>query len=188
MSIHYYGNIPYSSDSYKGLEALLTGYRHFARNNKAAFIVGEYGMQARTITNLVKSGDYATATLNSSNEPLNCDIGDVIDIGYAGDWDGKYRVKEKQSSTTVTLENISGGYPSVSFSGTCYFNNLYSKFERMTEDIINSGVDIACVWTYLTENWNGHHMESLSDPYNEWMWGIINKANDKLNSYVSEIL
>lgn len=179
MSIHYYGNIPYSSDSYRGLEALLVGYRHFARNNGAAFILGEYGMQARKVTSMVNNGNgTATVMLDASNEPLNCDVGDVIDFGYVGDWDGQYSLVSKESATSVTVsgENM----PSSSFSGVGYINNLYSKFDRMTHDVLASGVDVACVWTYLTEPWDGHSMESLSDPYNEWMFGVIKSANKLL--------
>lgn len=181
MSIHYYGNLSYSSDSYRGLEALLIGYRHFARNNKAAFILGEYGMQARKITAMSNNGDgTATVALSATNEPLNCDIGDVIDVGYAGSWDGQYSVISKLSATSIIVSKSS--IPATAFSGAAYINNLYSKFQRMTNDVISSGIDVACVWTYLTEDWAGHYMESLSDPYNAWMWPIIKSANLKLST------
>lgn len=176
-SIHWYGNVGYSSPNFRGLNAVLTGVRHWSRQADKGFVLGEFGNQPWAITALSGDGTTLTATVAKS---CPVEVGDSVQIGGTGSaFDGLVLTlaSVNEGRTTLTAPcNVIGTW-SGSVKGLQHIN--YTKLSRMCADIINSGTDVALFWLIdrdpLTPMW-----ESIEYTGNEGIRDAIREANESL--------
>lgn len=176
-SIHWYGNIGYGSNGFRGLNAILTGARHWQKQQGRAFVLGEFGNQPWQITNISTSGGVATFTVAGL---FPADVGDRIGVcgtGTAMDnqW---FTVSTINAGRTLVTVPYSG---SVSWSGSV--NGVKSidgtKLARMCDDITKAGVDVA-LWWMIDSDPSRPTGESINDAGNEDLLSAIRSANAAL--------
>jgi len=176
-SIHWYGNIGYGSNGFKGLNAVLTGTRHWQAQSGRAFVLGEMGNQPWQITSISTSGGAATFMVGGL---FPADEGDRIGVcGTGTDLDGQWlTVSTINAGRTIVTAPYAG---SVTWSGSV--NGLKSidgiKLTRMCDDIIDAGVDVA-LWWMLDSDPNRPVGESVDEPGNEELRAAILAANTRL--------
>lgn len=176
-SIHWYGNVGYGSANFRGLNAVLTGARHWQRAQGRGFLVGEFGNQPWGITAISSSGGTATVTCSPS---CPVEVGDQVQIDGTGSvFDG-----ETLTLTTVNAARTSLTAPctitaSWSGSATGLQHMSAAKLERMCDDIIESDVDVALCWCLdgdeATPAW-----QSITYPGNEAQQTVLRAANARL--------
>jgi hypothetical protein len=143
--IHYYGSIGMGSHDFKGLDALLTGCKHWARQRGRAFVLGEIGNQPRKISS-VSAG---TITLAGSGDRLNNVAGNEIELVGCGAWTGKHTLlsvaADRQSATIADTG-------ATAFSGS---GRLVDQTEARVADvlaqIVSSDTDLTLWWQYDTD-------------------------------------
>lgn len=144
-SMHFYGGIGYCSLNFTGLGALLTGGRHWARNQGRAFIVGEVGNQPRKVSSV--SG--GVVTLDASSDLLNSVAGDAIELVSAGAWSGRHTVLSVATDRRSLVVKDVGA---VSFSGLARLvDQTEDRVTRILNDAILSDVDLLMWWQYDTD-------------------------------------
>lgn len=175
-SIHWYGGVGYGSPGFRGLDAILTGVRHWQKQAGRGFLIGEFGNQTVTITSL--TGDGTTLTINCTSLPA--DLGDELLISGSGSpFDGQnVRIATLNVDRTVVTAacSVAG-----SWSGNVRALRALSpvRLTRMCDDIITSGVDVAMVWM-LDNDANRNKLESISDAANSDQLAPIRAANERL--------
>lgn len=176
-SIHWYGNVGYGSNGFKGLNGVLTGVRHWQKTSGRGFVLGEFGNQPWQITNISTSGGVVTFTVASS---FPADVGDRVGVcGTGTALDGQWlTVSTINAGRTVVTAPYVG---SVTWSGSV--KGLKSidgvKLTRMCNDIINSDVDVALWW--MIDSDPGRPVgESVHDAGNEELRAAILAANARL--------
>jgi len=176
-SIHWYGNVGYGSNGFKGLNAILTGVRHWQNQAGRAFVLGEMGNQPWQITSISTTGGFVTFNIAGQ---FQADVGDRIGVCGTGtvldrQW---LTVETINAGRTVVTAPYSGG---VTWSGSV--NGLKSidgvKLTRMCDDIIKSGVDVA-LWWMLDSDPNRPIGESINEAGNEELMAAILAANTRL--------
>lgn len=176
-SIHWYGNVGYGSHGFRGLNAILTGVRHWQKQEGRGFLVGEFGNQPWKTTAITTSGGVATFT----TDPL-CPVepGDRIAMCGTG------TALDHQWLTVATVNgsrsSITAPYPgSVTWTGSV--NGLRyidgAKLARLCDDIIKSGTDVA-LWWMLDNDPLRPVGESINDTGNEEIRAAILAANTSL--------
>lgn len=176
-SIHWYGGVGYGSPSFRGLDAILTGVRHWQRMSGRGFVLGEFGCNPWTITALSGDGATLTATVVGS-----CPVepGDSVQIGGTGSvFDGQ----------TVSLSTVNAGRTvltapcgvSGSWSGSVkgLQHTSQDRMQRMCRDIIDSGTDVALFWM-LDGDPGRPIFESLTEATNAGIRAAILAANTEL--------
>lgn len=176
-SIHWYGNVNLSSPGFKGLNAVLTGARHWQKVNGRGFVLGEFGNQPWTITNISTSGGVATFTIAGS---FPADVGDRIGVcGTGTALDDQWltvstinAARDTVTAATSTSATYSGSVKGLkSISGT--------KLARMCDDIIKSGTDVA-LWWMLDGDTGRPVGESIDEAGNAELRAAILAANTSL--------
>lgn len=174
-SIHYYGGIGYGSNNFRGLDTVLTGARHWQRTSGRGFVLGEYGNQPWTITGISASGGTAIFTVASA---CPVEAGDSIKVGGTTTFDGIYTVATVNAARdTITASCSVSGSWSGSVKGLQHMSG--AKVERMCNDIINSGTDVALFWM-LDSDPGRPIWESIDYPGNEDQRAAILAANTAL--------
>lgn len=174
--IHWYGNVGYGSNNFRGLNAILTGVRHWQRVNGRAFMLGEFGSQPWRTTAI--SGDGSTATFTCAiSVPL--EPGDPFLMGGTGSiFDGTYTVDSINGARdTVTARSAKAGSWTGSVEGLQFTTG--ERVSRMCDDIINSGTDVACFWKIDTSP-SSPLLESVDKAGNEGIRAAILAANTRL--------
>ena len=176
-SIHWYGNIGYSSNGFKGLNAVLTGVRHWQKTAGRAFVLGEFGNQPWKMTNISTSGGVVTFTTDGS---FPADVGDRIGVcGTGTALDGQWLTVATINAGRTSITAPYGG--SVTWSGSV--NGLKPidgvKMTRICDDIINSGTDVA-LWWMLDSDTARPVGESIDEAGNEELRAAILAANTRL--------
>lgn len=174
-TIHYYGNIGYGSNNFRGLNAVLTGVRHWQRANGRGFVLGEFGNQSWTITNISASGGTATITVAAS---CPIEAGDSFQIGGTTTFDGSYTAATVNAArTSITAPTSLTGSWSGSVAGLQHMSG--ERVARMCNDIIYSGTDVALFW--MLDSDSGRPLwESIDAPGNEAQRAAILAANAAL--------
>ena len=176
-SIHWYGNVGYGSNGFKGLNGVLTGVRHWQKTSGRGFVLGEFGNQPWQITNISTSGGVVTFTVASQ---FPADAGDRIGVCGTGTvLDGQWlTVSTINAGRTLVTAPYAG---SVTWSGSV--NGLKpidgTKLTRMCNDIILSGVDVA-LWWMIDSDSARPVGESVHDAGNEELRVAILAANTAL--------
>lgn len=174
-SIHWYGNIGYGSNNFRGLGTVLTGVRHWQRTNGRGFVLGEFGNQPWTITGISASGGTATFTVASA---CPIETGDSFNVGGTTTFDGAYVVSTVNAGRdTITAASSKSGSWSGSVKGLQHMSG--AKVGRMCNDIINSGTDVALFWM-LDSDPSRPIWESVDYPGNEDQRAAVLAANTKL--------
>lgn len=176
-SIHFYGNIGYGSNGFKGLNGVLTGVRHWQKQQGRGFVLGEFGNQPWTITNISTSGGVATFTVAGS---FPADVGDSIGVcGTGTALDNRWLTVSTINAGRTTVTAPYDG--SVTWSGSV--NGLKSisgtKLVRMCDDIIKAGVDVA-MWWMIDSDVGRPVGESINESGNEELRAAILAANTSL--------
>lgn len=176
-SEHFYGNLGYGSPGFRGFDALLTGARHWHKQEGRAFVLGEFGNQPWRTTSISTSGGVATINCDSA---LPVDAGDRIAMCGTGtaldhQWLPVSTVNGARSSITVPYSG------NVTWSGDVrglrYIDG--DKVARMCDDIINSGTDLA-LWWMLDTDPSRPVGESIDDTGNDEIRAAILAANTRL--------
>lgn len=174
-SIHYYGNIGYGSANLRGLNAILTGVRWWQKYNKRGFVLGEFGSQPWTITSISGNGTTATFTVNSS---CPIEFGDSFLVGGTTTFDGTYTVATVNSNrTSITAACTINATWSGSVKGLQYVSGY--RVQRMCNDIINSGTDVALFWQIDSDPLTPI-LESVNYAGNQGIIDSITAANTRL--------
>lgn len=176
-SIHWYGNVGYGSNGFKGLDPILTGVRHWQRTSGRGFVLGEFGDQPWQINSISSSGGVVTFNTAAS---FPADVGDSIGVcGTGTALDGKWLTVSTINAgrdTITAASNISATY-SGSVKGLKSISG--AKATRMCNDIINSGVDVAAWW--MLDSDPGRPVgESIDEAGNEDIRAAILAANTAL--------
>ena len=176
-SIHWYGNVGYGSNGLLGLNAILTGARHWQRQAGRGFVLGEFGNQPWQINSISTSGGVATFSTAGS---FPADAGDRIGVcGTGTALDGQWLTI---STINAGRDTITAPYSgSVTYSGSAKGLKSISgtKLTRMCDDIINSGTDVACWW--MLDGDTGRPVgESINEAGNEELRAAILAANTRL--------
>lgn len=175
--IHWYGNVGYGSAGFRGLNAVLTGVRHWQRQNGRAFVLGEIGNQPWQINSISTAGGVVTI-----NCAVSCpvEVGDSIGIAGTGTaLDDQWLTLETVNAARDTL--TARAAVSASYSGSVKGLQTMSgaRATRVCQDIINSGTDVALWWKLdadpLTPIW-----ESIHEPRNAAQRAAILAANTSL--------
>lgn len=175
-TIHFYGGIGYCSRKTDGFDALLTGARHWSRNNGRALVLEEIGNQPVTITAISGGG---VITASSAVETMSGD--EILILGTGTAWDGPAQVTSvSEDRRSVTVAPKSGAW-----TGTAYVNPIYGRFSRMLDDAFSAGLDLVMVWQFATQ---AVELSSTALPYssfhagggNEWMGAAIAAKNAEL--------
>ena len=176
-SIHWYGNVGYGSNNFRGLNSILTGVRHWQRANGRGFILGEFGNQPLAINSISTAGGVATINCAAS---CPVEAGDTVAIAGTGTaLDGQ----------TLTLQTVSAGRDvltaptsvSATYSGSVKGLQFMSgeRVARMCDDIINSGTDVALLW--MLDGDTGRPIwESIDEAGNAAQLAAILAANTRL--------
>jgi len=176
-TIHYYGNIGYGSNNFRGLNAVLTGARHWQRANSRGFVLGEFGNQPWAISAISVTGGVATMTVSAS---CPVEVGDAVGIDGTGTaLDGQW----------LTLSSVNAGRDTL--TAPCSVSATYSgsagrlqtispdRLCRMCSDIIYSDTDIGLFW--MIDGDSGAPLwESLSADRNSALRTEITAANSAL--------
>lgn len=176
-SIHWYGNVGYGSPGFKGLNAILTGVRHWQKQAGRGFVLGEFGNQPWRITGVSTSGGVVTFNTDGL---FPADVGDRIGVcGTGTELDGRWlTISTINAGRTVITAPYSGA---VSWSGSV--NGLKpidgGKMTRLCDDIISSGVDVA-LWWMLDSDPSRPVGESIDEAGNEEIRAAILAANTRL--------
>lgn len=174
-SIHWYGNVGFGSSNFRGLDPVLTGVRHWQKTSGRGFVLGEFGNQPWSITGI--SGNGATATITcAASCPM--EAGDPFKIGGTTTFDGSYTVSTINAArTSITAACSVSGSWSGSVNGLQHMTG--DKVERMCDDIINSGTDVALFW--MLDSDSGRPLwESIDAAGNEEQRAAILAANTAL--------
>lgn len=176
-SIHWYGNIGYGSNGFKGLNAVLTGARHWQAKAGRGFVLGEMGNQPWQITSISTSGGVVTFTIAGA---FQADEGDRIGVcGTGTALDGQWLTVSTINAARTSITAPYAG--SVSWTGSV--NGLKSidgdKLTRMCNEVINSGTDVA-LWWMLDSDVNRPVGESINEAGNEELRAAILAANTSL--------
>lgn len=176
-SIHWYGNVGYGSNGFRGLNAILTGARHWQNQAGRAFFLGEFGNQPWLTTAINASGGVATFTVSAS---CPVEVGDRIAMCGTGtaidhQWLTVATVNGARSSITAAYGGTLSWSGSV--NGLRYIDGI--KAARMCDDIIKSGTDVA-LWWMLDSDTNRPVGESIDDTGNEEIRAAILAANTQL--------
>lgn len=186
--IHFYGNLPYTSPSFRGLNPLLTGVRHWQAQAGRAFVFGEFGNQPWTLQSL--NGDGSTLTITTRPSDSGCPIepGDELQLGGTSSvFDGvranAATVSADRKTITVPCP-IPGSWvapapspPAPRVKGLQYMSG--ARVARMCRDIIDSGTDVALFWM-LDSDPLRPLFESIDSPGNEGQRAAILAANTEL--------
>lgn len=141
-SIHYYGNIGYGSNNFRGLDAVLTGARHWQKTSSRAFVLGEFGNQPWTITAISVTAGVATFTVSAS---CPIEVGDPFSVGGTTTFDADYTVLTVNAArTSITAACSVTGSWTGSVEGLQYMSG--ERVSRMCNDIISSNTDVALFW------------------------------------------
>lgn len=176
-SIHWYGNVGYGSAGFRGLNALLTGVRHWQKQEGRGFLLGEFGNQPWKTTAISTSGGTATFTVDPA---CPVEVGDRIAMCGTGtaldhQWLTVSTVNAARSSITAPYAG------NVTWSGTVqglrYIDGI--KAARMCDDIIKSGTDVA-LWWMLDNDPARPVGESINDTGNSEIRAAILAANTSL--------
>jgi hypothetical protein len=176
-SIHWYGNVGYSSPNFRGLNPVLTGVRHWQKSNGRGFVLGEFGCQPWSITALSGDGSTLTATVASS---CPVEVGDSIQIGGTGSvFDGQTLslATVNAGRTVLTAPCTAAGSWSGSVKGLQYMSQ--ARVQRMCRDIIDSGTDVALFWM-LDGDTGRPIFESVDESANAGIRAAILAANTEL--------
>jgi hypothetical protein len=173
-SIHWYGNVGYSSSNFRGLNAALTGIKHWQKQAGRAFVVGEFGNQPWGLTAINSSGGVATMTVTTS---CPMEAGDPFKVGLTTGFDGEYTVLSINATRdTITAACSTAG----TWSGSAKLQHMTpSKVARMCNDIRLADVDVALFWCVDTDPLTPP-FESLTYPGNEGLVSAIRDANTAL--------
>lgn len=175
-SIHWYGNVGYGSPSFRGLDSVLTGVRHWQRMVGRGFVLGEFGGQPWRVTGV--SGD--GSTLSVTCDP-SCPIeeGDGFDLaGINTTFNGSYVVKTINAERSlITADSPVSGAWSGSVKGLQFMTG--ARVTRLCSDIINSGADVALFWM-IDGDPAAPLLESVSAAGNEGVRQAIAVANSGL--------
>lgn len=176
-SIHWYGNIGYGSPGFRGLNAVLTGVRHWQKQSGRGFLLGEFGNQPWTITALNSSGGTLTASVASS---CPVEVGDQVKIaGTGSSFDGLTVTLATVNAARDTLTapcSVAGTW-SGSVKGLQHMTG--AKVARMCDDIIKSGTDVALFW--MLDGDTGRPIwESVDESGNAEIRAAILAANTSL--------
>lgn len=174
-SIHYYGNVVYGSNNFRGLDPVLTGVRHWQRTRGRGFVLSEFGNQPWTVTNIVGAGGVVTFT-TAAQCPV--EVGDPFQVGGTTTFDGSYEVATVNAGrTTVTVASNKTGSWSGSVKGLQFMSG--DRVARMCTDIINSNTDVALFWM-LDSDIGRPIWESVDYPGNDAQRAAILAANTAL--------
>lgn len=176
-SIHWYGNVGYSSPNFHGLDAVLTGCKHWQKENGRGFVVGEFGNQAWNITSISGNGTTATIGCNVSC-PVQADD-QILIAGTGSVFDGK--------TVTVTGTNANRSQVTVSCDVTGTFTGSARALQFMTaprltkmlDDIIKANIDVALMWMIDSDPLRPA-LESIHDANNTFQIALIADANTRL--------
>lgn len=175
--IHWYGNVGYSSPGFRGLNAVLTGVRHWQKANGRGFVLGEFGNQPWQINSISTSGGVATFSVATA---FPAEVGDRIGVcGTGTALDDKWLTMTSINAardTVTAATSISASY-SGSVKGLKAIDG--TKLTRMCNDIIKSGVDVALWW--MLEGDSGRPVgESIDEPGNAELRAALLAANTSL--------
>ncbi len=176
-SIHWYGNVGYGSAGFRGLDAILTGVRHWQRQAGRGFVLGEFGNQPWRINSISSAGGVVTFNTAAS---FPAEVGDRIGVcGTGTALDDQWLTVSAINGTRDTITCASA--ISATYSGSVKGLKSISgtKLARMCDDIINSGTDVA-LWWMLDTDTNRPVGESVQDAGNEEIRAAILAANTRL--------
>lgn len=176
-SIHWYGNVGYGSNGFRGLNAIMTGVRHWQRTSGRGFVLGEFGNQPWRINSISTAGGIATLGLAGA---FPADVGDLVGVvGTGTALDGTWLPVSTINAARDTITLPFAG--SATYSGSV--NGLKSidgtKLRRMCRDIIDSGCDVA-LWWMLDGDPGRPIGESVNEAGNEGLRAAILDANAEL--------
>lgn len=174
LSIHWYGNIGYSSNNFRGLGSALTGCNHWSRTRGLGFVLGEFGNQPWAVTAISASGGTATFTVAGS---CPVEAGDDVIVAGCGVFDGAYTLASVNAGrTTLTAPCGQAG----AWSGTGALQHMTAaKLARMCDDIIKSNTDVALFWC-LDLDPGSPAYNSLSESSNAFQTSVLASANAAL--------
>lgn len=175
-SIHFYGVTGYGSASLRGLDAVLTGVRHWQKQAGRGFVVGEFGGISTGLTAL--SGNGTTLTLTCT-PGCNVEVGDQVQIETTGSvFDGQTltlaSVDASRSSLTAAC-SVSGSW-SGSSAGLIFVPA--SRVTRLCNEVISSGTDVAMFWELTLDP--GRQFGTLPDAKLTAQQAAITAANTSL--------
>lgn len=176
-SIHWYGNVALGSNGFRGLNSILTGARHWQKQAGRGFLLGEFGNQPWTITNISTSAGGATFSLAAS---FPADVGDRIGVcGTGTALDDQWLTISTINAARDTVTAATG--ISATYSGSVKGLKSISgtKLTRMCDDIIKSGVDVA-LWWMLDGDTGRPVGESIDEAGNAELRAAILAANTSL--------
>lgn len=174
-SIHWYGNVGYGSNGFRGLDPILTGARHWQQAEGRGFVLGEFGVQPWSITSASVSGGVLTVACSNS---LPCDAGDDFILGP----------EITGLGGTYTITTINGARNQItaltdktgSWSGTGRLQFMTgARVTRMCSDIIRAGIDVALFWM-IDRDPGAPAWETVEYPGNEGQIEAITAANAAL--------
>ena len=173
-SIHYYGNLGYGSNNFRGLNALLTGARHWQRASGRAFVLGEFGNQPWPITAIAAGSGTATFTV-SAQCPV--EVGDAF-VANGTSFDGPYTVATINAARdTITATSSASGSWSGNVKGLQFMTG--ARVTRMCDNIIKSGTDVALFWM-IDSDVGRPNYESIDSAANSDQRAAILAANTSL--------
>lgn len=170
--IHWYGGVGYGSYNSRGLSSVIAAAKTAVAARGMPLIVGEYGNQPRTITNITVSAGSAAITVNSN---WAAEVGDVLRVVGSGGYDADYTIAALASQTSPATCARPAGVP-VGSSATGVVQHLVSQFQRQTSDILSGGADLAMVWCYESDP-QIQAAQSLSHPANLFESQAVSGAN-----------
>lgn len=176
-SIHWYGNVGYGSNNFRGLESVLTGVRHWQKANGRGFVLGEFGNQPWNITSLI--GDGTGLTIACANT-CPVETGDTVLISGTGSvFDGQTLTLSSVNGSRNSLNALCGisGSWSGSFKGLQFMTQ--ARLTRICNEIINSGTDVALLWALDTDPATPL-LENIGSVQNAFQRTVIAAANASL--------
>ena len=176
-SIHWYGNVGYGSNNFRGLNSILTGVRHWQRANGRGFVLGEFGNQPWQINSISTAGGVATINCAAS---CPVEVGDSVGINGTGTaLDGQWLTLQ---SVSASRDVLTAATPvTATYSGSVKGLQFMSgdRVARMCDDIINSGTDVALLW--MLDGDTGRPIwESIDETGNAAQRAAILAANTRL--------
>jgi len=173
-SMHFYGNIGYTSQNFRGLNSVLTGARHWHKQNGRGFVLGEFGNQPWAITNISSAGGVATFTV-ANTCPI--EAGDSFQVGGTTTFDGSYSVSTiNAAGNTITAPCAIAGSWSGNVKGLQYASG--ARVAKMIDDIYYSDTDVALFW--MLDGDTGRPIwEAIDYPGNEAQRAAILSGNTR---------